>query len=69
LKEEHPGHTWTQYWWSAIFAHNAPAWAPEWLDANCPTSGGGTIHVGNWEGDKFAWATLYTHAVLNRRCQ
>jgi hypothetical protein len=68
LQKSQPKHTWTQYWHAAIFAHNAPAWADDWLAANCASSGGPPITVGNWHGDMFAWADLYTNAVLKRQC-
>ena len=53
-------------WKVTLFSHNAPEWAKEWAAAGLPDSGGGTVKVGNWTGDKFTWATMYVNAVLAR---
>lgn len=55
-------------WRAAVFAHNAPAWAQEWMLAGYPCEGGGIVTVGDWKGEKFEWACLYTHAVYSRSC-
>lgn len=58
----------TSTWNAAIFSYNAPAWADSWLRDGCPATGGGTVTVGNFVGDKYEWATLYVDAVTRRTC-
>lgn len=55
-------------WVAAIAAFNAPAWVPGWMQAGFPESGGGIIHVGDKEYEKYAWLSIYTKAVLSRSC-
>lgn len=68
LAQQFPRQSWTRRWWAAIFAHNAPAVADDWLEAGCPASGGPNLTVGGKVWDAYEWATLYVTVVLNRTC-
>lgn len=62
------GTTEEELWKAAVMAHNAPYWAKDWMRDGFPESGGGTVTVGDWSGEKYTWCTLYTNAVYNRTC-
>ncbi len=55
-------------WDSAIAAHNAPAYADDWLAAGKPTTGGKDIQVGDKTYPMFTWLALYVNAVKSITC-
>ena len=62
------GTTEEDLWRAAVFAHNAPYWAKDWLIAGFPCTGGGEVTVGGNTYEKFEWACLYDRAVHLRNC-
>lgn len=67
MVDMHTG-TWTHQWWAALWAHNAPALAPDWLLSKCATSGGPSILVAGAVWDAWTWATRYVDAVRSQSC-
>lgn len=62
----------TYRWWAAIAAHNAPAWAEDWLREGCPDHGGGFIaspkKADGSSYEKWEWLDYYVSSVRKQRC-
>lgn len=59
--------SYTYRWWGAIVSHNAPAWAQEWVDEQCPKDGGPLITIpGVGQIPKWQWLYRYKDMVLTQ---